>query len=369
MTTYSLPFGRSADRTLYLGLLVLGWLALVGCGAPGTGESTLPKRMVRGGWLAKNDVGEILSQPTRSAVEKMTGLGIQWVALGPEVMMPDIFRPEMSYGKEVDSYRTFVRWAKQQNMRILLLPRIESPSFFKPPFPFRADIQMLTTDHTDKFFANYEAMLLFWAKFCEEEKVEMFGLGLEYLTLVKEHPDRWRKMIASVRKVYKGKLTYSANWYEEYKAVTFWDTLDTIGIGAYFELNVEPNATPEEIRTQWTPILNDLKSLSQQYNKPILFTEVGYTAFHDAARYPWKWQDDLSRPLSLDHQADCYQVLFETFSEQPWFEGMFLWRFYTSPEKRPRYDYNPIGKPAENVIQQWFRLPSMMEVAPQTSAP
>lgn len=354
-TNNSLLTSRTRQSLAWLWMLLLAPV-LAACGSP-VEQQSLPQRMIRGGWIQKNDIGDILSAPALSSVKQMRELGIQWLAIGPEVHMPDIYRPEMTYGKNVESFRTYILWAKQQGLKVMLLPRIESDSFFKPPFPFRADIQMLTTDHTEKFFENYKNMLLFYGKFCQETGVDIFALGLEYLTLVRDHPDKWREMIAAVRKVYKGKLTYSANWYEEYEAVTFWDALDTIGVGAYFELKVGPNADIMDLKAEWEPVLKNLKAISEKYNKPILFTEVGYTAFNDAARYPWKWQADLTRPLSLNHQADCFQAMFETFANQPWFEGMFIWRFYTLPNKRPRYDYNPIGKPAANVIQQWFRLP------------
>ena len=35
----------------------------------------------------------------------------------------------------------------------------------------------------------------------------------------------WRRIIGEVRKVYDGKLTYSANWYREFEQITFWMSL------------------------------------------------------------------------------------------------------------------------------------------------
>ena len=36
-----------------------------------------------------------------------------------------------------------------------------------------------------------------------------------------------------------GVLTYAANWWKEYEAVTFWNALDYVGIQGYFELSTE----------------------------------------------------------------------------------------------------------------------------------
>jgi hypothetical protein len=43
-----------------------------------------------------------------------------------------------------------------------------------------------------------------------------------------KYEERWRKIIAAVRAVYHGKVTYGANW-NEYAEVKFW-TLDYIGV-------------------------------------------------------------------------------------------------------------------------------------------
>ena len=58
----------------------------------------------------------------------------------------------------------------------------------------------------------------------EEEKVDIFCIGTELEKFIEHRPAYWRELIAEVRKVYKGKLTYAANW-DEYKRVPFWDAL------------------------------------------------------------------------------------------------------------------------------------------------
>ena len=336
--------------TFLLGFIF--WLALTACTPP-----QLPERHFRGGWLTKNDKGLILSQVTKQTLQTMKSLGIKWIALGPDVHMENIHKPALSYGSDDNAYKEFITYATQQGFQITLLPRIESPDFFKPPYPFRADIEMDNEEDWKTFHDNYKQMIGHYARLSQETGVGMLILGLEYQQSVSQFPESWRAIIKHARSLYKGKLTYSANWYEEFQQVTFWDELDYIGIGAYFELSDGPNTSMLSIMDNWLPIVKTLQKTSEAYNKPVIFTEVGYTTFEDAAQYPWKWQDDLQRPISQEQQADCYRALFRVFANEPWFDGFFIWRFYTDPSILPTYSYSPVNKPAGDVIQRWFMMP------------
>jgi len=323
------------------------WLS--GCSLP-----ERPKGKIHGGWLAEYARKSITSEHGENALRRMWDMGVRWIAVGPEVWMEDIQKPDMTFGQHDEKLRKYIRLARKQGFWVMLLPRIESPSFFRPPFPFRADIKMRHLVDWLLFYDNYERMLLHYAKLCEEEDVQILAVGLEYRGSIQAHPKRWVEMIRSVRQVYGGKLTYSANWYKEFEEVTFWKELDYIGIGSYFEIAERASESVDSLLNRWIPIKNDLARISAKYNKPILFTEVGYPSFADAARYPWKWQGDRKRPLDLQHQADCYEAMFQTFMAQEWFAGVFLWRFYTSTEKLGLWEYSPEGKPAQEVIKRWF---------------
>ena len=52
---------------------------------------------------------------------------------------------------------------------------------------------------------------------------------------VLNRPKFWNELILKIKKLYKGKLTYAANW-DEYKRIHFWNVLDYIGVDAYFPL-------------------------------------------------------------------------------------------------------------------------------------
>lgn len=105
----------------------------------------------------------------------------------------------------------------------------------------------------------------------------------------------WRSVISNARKYYKGKITLAAN-FDSYQEVSFWDELDFIGINAYFSLrNIHREPLTDEtiyneLLSGWERIfrdISDLKTANQLNDKPIFFTEIGYTKKQDCTLAPW----------------------------------------------------------------------------------
>ena len=114
----------------------------------------------------------------------------------------------------------------------------------------------------------------------------MYCVGMELTRLSIEKPEYWRSLIADVRKVYSGKLTYAANWYKEYDRVEFWDDLDYIGVQAYFPLTKKDAPSVDDVSKGWKKYIPDMESIALQYKKPLLFTEIGYKSMLGTAEKP-----------------------------------------------------------------------------------
>lgn len=106
----------------------------------------------------------------------------------------------------------------------------------------------------------------------------------------------WRAIIANARKYYDGKLTMAAN-YDSYNEVSFWDDLDFIGINAYFPLRtmsrkpISDDSLYLELVHGWEKVFTDISDFKTTHglkNKPIFFTEIGYTKKQDCTVAPWK---------------------------------------------------------------------------------
>jgi len=187
--------------------------------------------------------------------------------------------------------------------------------------------------------------------------MEMFCIGVELHSAVRERPAFWRQLIQEIRAIYPGELTYDANWFQEYRDVSFWDQLDYIGIHAYFPLTNSLDARVDELERGWQPYLESIEALQQTYGKKVIFTEIGYRSIAGAAIEPWNWT--VRRRLDLQEQADSYEALFRTFWHQPWFAGLYIWKW------RPDHlraggasddQFSPQNKPAETVLARWFNL-------------
>ena len=107
---------------------------------------------------------------------------------------------------------------------------------------------------------------------------------------------RWIQLIEKSRKLFTGKLTYAAN-FDNYHEVDFWEHLDFIGINAYFPLRkvtkqpLHEAAIKKEFDKNWKTVFMEIEKFQQKKSitdKPILFTELGYTNLLDCTIESWK---------------------------------------------------------------------------------
>lgn len=230
---------------------------------------------------------------------------------------------------------------------------------------WRNAIQFDTEAEWETWQSNYRNMILHYAEMAESLKMPLMCLGVELRSTVQQREAFWRSLIADVRQVYSGKLTYGGNWWEEYKEVPFWDALDYIGIQAYFPLTDGQNSSLEKIKAGWQKHKASIEKLAKRYNKPVLFTEVGYLNTTDNTNKPWVWPEAVNAEaveISDLAQAQAYEAFFQTFWKEDWFAGVIFWQWrinrqdYTPRRRQSRFSFSPQNRPAENVIRDWFVL-------------
>jgi hypothetical protein len=210
-----------------------------------------------------------------------------------------------------------------------------------------------------EWFRNYRLFILHYAQLAEAEQIEALCIGTELHKAAATHEQNWRSLIKEIRQVYRGQLTYAANWYLEFEDIKFWDALDFIGIQAYFPLTKQNNPSLADLKAGWRQHLPSITKVVKRYKKPVVFTEAGYKATADAAIEPWKWPERgelTSTQESYTTQAACYEALFQTVWHQPWFGGMYIWKWYPRLREngRDHRDFTPQHKPAEQVLAQWY---------------
>jgi hypothetical protein len=213
----------------------------------------------------------------------------------------------------------------------------------------------ISASDPDAWFASYQKMLDHYADLATQGGAGMLVIGTELKGMSgSAYTTRWQALIAELRQRFSGKLTYAAN-YNEYQAVKFWNRLDYIGVDAYFPLASVSDPSLSDLLGAWTSrgYVNSLRTIATNYNRKVLFTEVGYRSEPDTAMHPFQWSG--APAIDLGAQSTAYEAAYETFaSQQSWFAGMYWWFWPPAlPAGSWNADYQPIGKPAETVMQTW----------------
>lgn len=235
------------------------------------------------------------------------------------------------------------------------------------PLDGTATSSMAPTD-VSAFFASYEAEIVHLATIAQAGGVETFAIGNEMSSLTgAQYRGYWTDLISAVRAVYHGDLTYSAAT-DEASHVSFWDELDTIGVNTYPPLTSSETPTVQDLVNAWSQVpinpyyaaafdyqspVDFLHSLSEQYGKPVLMTEVGYRSIDGTAIDPASWTS--SGTADPAAQATAYNAFFQVWTAQggSWLKGVELWQWDLSNEYNST-GYSPMGKTAETVVSQYF---------------
>ncbi|MFQ5639188.1 MAG: glycoside hydrolase TIM-barrel-like domain-containing protein [bacterium] len=291
---------------------------------------------------------------------------VDWIAQTPFGWQQDYNSPTFElvrgrrvlWGERDKGIELTTRLAKKFGIKTLLKPHIWLRN--RSDGKWRSDIEMDSEADWQSWFENYRRFILHYARLAEKNGIEALSVGTELHATIKQRPRDWQKIIAEVRKVYTGKLTYSANWYEEFEDVKFWDELDFIGIQAYFPLSDKHNPTIEELMAGWRSHLEAIEKVRKKYRKPVLFTEIGYKNTTDSAIKPWEWlrsSSDAASEAELQTQVNCYEAFFQTFWNKDWFAGSYIWKWFPKSRRqfrRVRDRFTPQNKPAEKVMAKWY---------------
>ncbi len=271
-----------------------------------------------------------------------------------DLSSPDIiFDTERQwYGETKKGAEQYIRLLVKNNVRVMLKPQI-----WIWRGEFTGGLKMNSEEDWKKLETSYDKFILTYARLAQEMGVDILCIGTELEQFVANRPTYWTGLIKRIRSVYKGKLTYAANW-DEYKRTPFWDQLDYIGVDAYFPLSDAKTPTVEELKQGWKNWKTKMATLSQSTGKPILFTEFGYRSKDYTAKKPWL-VDRNSQKVNLQAQVNAKMAIFEEFWNENWFAGGYVWKWFIHHSHAGGTEDNrftPQNKPAQEVIQSFYRL-------------
>ncbi|MEM6964175.1 MAG: hypothetical protein AAF573_05365 [Bacteroidota bacterium] len=299
-----------------------------------------------------------------------------WVALIPEATLDrqtleiqaDSLNPR--WGETLEAQIQGIRLAKQAGFKVLLKPhivleksKISHANFLKKLLvadktdktggaSWRGDFKAKNEDDWRTWEKSYEAYILNLAEVADSLNVEMLVIGTELRAFATKRLQFWQQLIPKVRNLYKGAITYSANW-DEYDKILFWDELDYIGIDTYFPINFSKTPSVKKTKKNWRSIKKQLKSLSQKHQRKILMTEFGYRNISFAGTMPWIHDKGNATP-NYQAQTNLYEAFFQSFWNEPWVAGGFSWNWLHAPQAVGNTDFSVENKPALKVIQKYF---------------
>lgn len=299
----------------------------------------------------------------RRSLERLQSLHVGWVSLTPfgfarsdtEPTVHTIAEAGMGYAQVGETDARVVGAAEHAHalgMKVLLKPHI----WITPRGgSWRGSIHFDDPADWDSWFAAYEVFLLHYARLAQKHGMEGLCIGTELVTATRARPGRWRELIVKVRAVYDGALTYAAHFDGEVEQIAFWDALDYIGVNAYFPLLNTEGATVAELEAAWAPHVSALRAFAERWQRPIVFTEIGYRSSADAAIHPGLWKSDA--PSSAMTQARAYEAVFRAFAGETWFRGLYWWKWQSDDDRAGGLNdvaFTPQHKPAEFVVRTYY---------------
>jgi hypothetical protein len=256
------------------------------------------------------------------------------------------------WGERDSGLAETARLARARGIRTLLKPHLWLRD--RSDGRWVGSIAMKNEKDWAAWFARYEEFIVHYARLAEALGMEGLCIGTELEGTTRRTAD-WRRIIAAVRAVYHGRLTYAANWSGEFEQVEFWDDLDWIGVQAYFPLSDKAGASVDELVAAWAPHVARIEKVQARFERPVLLTEIGYKASERATVEPWQWTT--TDRYDPEEQARAYEAAFRVLWDKPWCAGMYWWKWFPVGHReaggRDRY-FTPQDKPAEKVLAKWY---------------
>jgi hypothetical protein len=304
------------------------------------------------------------SESDRTISEKIKPLGVNWLAVVVTCYQDTVnsTQIECKYDSKTPTdtdVRHVVQYAHSLGIKIMFKPHVD---LWSDESHLRYQITFNNEDSWIAWFASYTLFIQHYAQLAQQLGVEYFVVGTE-LQGTYQRDAQWRQVIQSVRQLYRGPLTYAATPGDEVTKITWWDALDAIGVDAYYSLTQSYHPTVTELVNAWQPIIVLLGEVSGRWNRPVIFTEIGYQSLAGTNQMTSKVD---TSTLDLQEQANCYQAVFEALKGKSWWRGVFWWAWDTTLDQGGPQNtgYTGKNKPVEDILRAYYGGPAVPISAP-----
>lgn len=290
-----------------------------------------------------------------NGIDSIGAMNANWIALCPFALLTEtnakiIYNTSSNWwGDTKKGLIEGINKARENKLKILI-----KPHFWVIDKGWAGDFDVSGKQKTE-WENNYNRFMLYLARISDSLNIEMLCIGTELKHYSIKHPEFFISLINEIKKVYKGKLTYAANW-DEFDRVKFWDKLDFISVDAYFPLSDKKTPEIKDLELTWKKVCNDLKKISLKFGKKIIFTEYGYKSINYAADKQWEFENTpVTEDVNLTAQINSYVALYNSVWKVDYFAGGFLWKWYNKPiSNNYNSDYSPQGKAVLGIIKKQY---------------
>lgn len=297
------------------------------------------------GWVGTR--GTWQTPAAAASMKRMAEHAVNWTALAYAAVQATPFSTDIPFGDEPtvtdEEIIHAIRAAHALGLKVCLKPVVNVADG-----TWRAHIGFFDWDvpgepSWTEWFASYTRFILHAARIAEPEGCEMLCIGCEMVRSDGQEA-HWRALIAAVREVYSGPITYNCDKYQEDR-VTWWDAVDGISSSGYYPIDT------------WEVQLDRIEPVVRRFDKPFFFMEAGCPSREGSARLPNDW--NLAGAPSGAEQLDYYREMFRACRAREWVGGLMLWDWpadlYSEEQAAQNDDYCPYGKPAGQYMAEQYR--------------
>lgn len=291
--------------------------------------------------------GQLSKKETYESFDKMlVGTGADFVILVPNGLQDTPQSEYIDFTSDAtmsdDELIAFIRHAKSKHVRVALKPTVNCKNG-----TWRAHINFFDEDvpcepKWSNWFEAYTRFQLHYAVIAEECGCDMFIAGCEMVQTERRETE-WRKLIADIRTVYSGPVSYNTDKYQEHN-VKWWDCVDWISSSGYYPIE------------DWENQLDRIEKVVQKFNKPFFFAECGCMSTEGSNHVPNDWS--IKGEVDVKGQADWYHTMFTACNKRNWVLGFCLWdwgaKLYPAAQAGADGRYGVYAKPAEQVVREFY---------------
>lgn len=231
-----------------------------------------------------------------------------------------------------------IREAKSLGQRVVLKPILNvADGTWRAHINF-FDVDVPCEPTWSEWFASYTQFIVHYAELAEAEGAEVFCVGCE-MVQTDRRADEWRAVVAAVREVYSGVVTYNCDKYQE-SNVTWWDAVDVISSSGYYPID------------DWEAQLDRIEQVVRREGKPFFFMEAGAMSTEGSQHLPNSWA--LEGAVSQEAQRDWYEAMFAACDRRDGVGGWVLWdwkaRLHPLDAAASDPEYALYGKLAESTV-------------------